>query len=131
MLSEAYLDEIESTWLDASEHDIQQFRELSTKKFFDLAGQHIRDLLTEIRYLQRALVSPLRVWFMTYEIHDENGRVAGPINKITRTHPLEWAANPPENNRQLGWVTFVTFFHEIPADVAERVRELNWCGVEE
>src|SRR5574343_1737400 len=78
MLSEAYLDEIESTWLDASEHDIQQFRELSTKKFFDLAGQHIRDLLTEIRYLQRALVSPLRVWFMTYEIHDENGRVAGP-----------------------------------------------------
>lgn len=72
------------------------------------------------------------LWFVTYEIRRGMEIIgAGPQNIILRgIHPIEWAANPPKNNIELGWVTYLIWFCEIEWDFADLTSKVSfWCDV--
>lgn len=72
-------------------------------------------------------------YLVVYEMSYEGKRKPDmTLNVILRnTHPVVWAANPPEASSNSGLITRLRFFAEIPEYIANDPTVAKWCGIEE
>jgi len=69
-------------------------------------------------------------YFVVYEIQEEGGHRTNAMNVILKDrHPIEWAANPPPNNKELGMITYLLWWRQIPKGLIETAKK--WCTVEQ
>ena len=69
-------------------------------------------------------------YLVTYYTKSPDGVETLPTNIILReTHPVTWAANPPEMARELKQTTILMFWVEIPDYLLDEVTD--WCDIED
>ena len=69
-------------------------------------------------------------YFVTYYTRTSDGVMSIPSNVFLKeTHPIEWAANPSKASREVGLITFLLFWEEVPPHLLKEAE--GWCGVED
>ena len=68
-------------------------------------------------------------FLVTYYTKSPEGVETLPTNIILlETHPIVWAANPPEMAKELRQITILMFWAEIPDYLIDEASE--WCEIE-
>lgn len=71
-------------------------------------------------------------YFVVWEAHDKKTGKARTISNtiIKDTHPLVWAASPPEPYSQ-HYITYLRFWEEISEQFVNEIREKHYFNIEE
>lgn len=74
----------------------------------------------------------MKYWFVVYNIHRKGS--TAPVHVVNvilwNKHPVQWAAEPPENNKNAKLLTTLHFYAEIDESVALAAEKASWCGIE-
>jgi len=72
-------------------------------------------------------------YFVVYELHREGHRMMSMSgNKILlNTHPLVWAARPPEIAERMRILTTILWWIEVPDEIVNNPDVIKWCGTED